>query len=711
MSKKIRSLNEAQKAAVLEASGPVLIIAGAGSGKTKTLTHRLAYLVEKGTKPENILAVTFTNKAAEEMIERVKELLGRKRFALPMMGTFHSVCVRILRREIDVLGFNNNFSIYDTQDQLETIKQVMRDLDISRNDYNPKLMLKIISSAKNELITPKEFQKTVKSPAQRVAAEIFPKYQNSLKSSQALDFDDLLMMTVKIFQGQKKILKKYQNLFRHVLVDEYQDTNQAQYMLIKLLAAKHQNLYVVGDDWQSIYMFRNADIRNILNFEQDYPAARVFRLEQNYRSTQNILDVAHRVISENENQKEKKLWTKNNAGEKVIVYEAQDEKDEGRYIIEEIKRQTKDQARKRYAEHVILYRTHAQSRAIEEAFLREKIPYQIIGGLKFYDRKEIKDVLSYLRLMINPGDLASFQRVINVPSRKVGKRSLEQILLFARQNNIDLIAAVKAAPEIQGLHAFARDSLVKFGKIISAFRRRVKKENLDQLIDDIVKKSGYDKWIDDGTESGKMRLENIKELKTVAKKYNKIDAAERMETFLADVALLSDVDNYKDKSNVVTMMTIHQAKGLEFPNVFIAGFEENLFPHARSLMNQAEIEEERRLCYVAMTRAKNRLYLIYARMREYFGTLQTNPPSRFMTNLPEDLLEHLDAGTIADGDDNPFFDGDRAGNTLKEGDLIRHTQFGQGVVVEVDDDIVAVRFNGMGVKKLAKEYAPIEKVS
>ena len=711
MLKIIESLNEAQKAAVLEEKGPILIIAGAGSGKTRTLTHRLAYLVEKGTKPENILAVTFTNKAAEEMIERVKELLGRKRFAFPMMGTFHSVCSRILRREIDVLGFNNNFSIYDTQDQLETIKRAMLDLDISRNDCNPKLMLKIISSAKNELMTPKEFQKGAKSPEQKAAAEIYPKYQNILKLSQALDFDDLLMMTVKIFMGQKKVLEKYQNLFRHILVDEYQDTNQAQYMLIKLLAAKHQNLYVVGDDWQSIYMFRNADIRNILNFEQDYPDARIFRLEQNYRSTQNILNVAHQVISENENQKEKKLWTKNNQGDKVIVYEAQDEKDEGRYIIEEIKRRTRDQARKKYSENVILYRTHAQSRAIEEAFLREKIPYQIIGGLKFYDRKEIKDVLSYLRLMVNPGDLASFQRVINVPSRKVGKRSLEQILLYSRQNDVDLITATKAANEIQGLHSFTRDSLIKFGKIISSFKRRAKKESLDRLIDDVVKESSYDKWIDDGTESGKMRLENIKELKTVAKKYNKIDAAERLETFLADVALLSDVDNYEDKSNIVTMMTIHQAKGLEFPNVFIAGFEENLFPHARSLLSQAEIEEERRLCYVAMTRAKNRLYLIYARMREYFGTLQTNPPSRFMTNLPEDLLERLDASALAGGDDDPFFDEESAENILKEGDLVQHTQFGQGVVVEVDDDIVAVRFNGMGIKKLAKEYAPIEKVS
>lgn len=707
MSKILRNLNPDQKNAVMAENGPILILAGAGSGKTRTLAHRFAYLIESGVKQEDILALTFTNKAATEMAERVIKLLDKKTGKF-YMGTFHSVCARILRQEIPALGYSRNFSIYDRQDQLETVKQAMKDLGYSLSDYNTAAVLRIISSAKNHLISPKDYSPGSKNDLAKATAEIYPRYQGILQASDALDFDDLIMKMIELLKTNKTIRERYQRSFAHILVDEYQDTNHAQYSLLKTLAEKHRNIFVVGDDWQSIYKFRNADIRNILEFEKDYPEAKVFKLEQNYRSTKNILSAAHAVIVANKNQKQKKLWTENENGDKVVVYEAQDQRDEGYFVASEIKKLVQNQARKRYRDFAVLYRTHAQSRAVEEAFIKHNVPYQIIGGLKFYDRKEIKDIISYLKLLLNPKDLTSFARIINVPPRKVGRRSIEMIVDYARKNDLDYLTILKNAGEISGLHAIAAEGLVKVGKMYSVLRKKTKTMPLDKFISYVVEESGYGKWIIDGSEEGETRMENIKELLTVAKNYNRQKPEERLRAFLEDVALLSEVDTLEDKDNSVVLTTVHQAKGLEFPVVFIVGLEENLFPHSRSLLDESEMEEECRLCYVATTRAKHRLYLLHARMREYFGKIDSNPRSRFIDSIPAELITNdvLDSGS-EEGDGDFYEEKD---NVLACGDIVRHAAFGQGTVVEIDDNIITVDFGLRGIKKLAKEYAPIEKL-
>lgn len=608
----IKDLNSKQLEAVRTTEGPVLVLAGAGSGKTRVLTHRLAYLIcEKYVAPENILAVTFTNKAAQEMKVRISKLLaGQIGLTLPWVGTFHSICAKILRREIQHLEYTNNFVIYDSNDSLQVIKNAMKELGIDPKKNNPNAIKTYISGAKNELMSANDYEKISDSYFQEVAAKIYHLYQKKLKESNALDFDDLLMLTVQILEKFPGLLTKYQNIFKYILIDEYQDTNFAQYVLVKKLAEKHKNICVVGDDWQAIYAFRGANFRNILNFERDYPEAKVVRLEQNYRSTKSIIGAAQELIKNNNQRTEKSLWTENKEGLPITLYQAMDEKDEVEFMAQEI---ISLQKYHNLSEFVILYRTNAQSRIIEEVMLKNDLPYRIIGALRFYERKEIKDMIAYLRLIVNPHDQVSLTRVINVPTRGIGTKSLEKYLYDKIEN----------------------EKIKTFLELLADFREKANKLPLNELLDYILERSGYKTWLMDGTQEGENRLENLKELKSV------IGEAKSLDEFLEKVALISDVDNYVFGHEAINIMTLHNAKGLEFPVVFIAGMEEGLFPHSRSLDSPIDLEEERRLCYVGMTRAKERLYLLYADSRLIFGSRQFTCPSRFISELPEHLVDKL----------------------------------------------------------------------
>lgn len=592
----LTQLNPAQQEAVTFGEGPLLILAGAGSGKTRALTYRAAYLIqEKKIPSDNILLLTFTNKAADEMKGRIEKLLGRSRNVLPFAGTFHSFCARLLRKEGKALGIPVNYSIYDESDQLETIKLAMIKIDLSTKEYKPASILNTISQAKNELISAREYPQYAQGHFQEAVARVYLSYQRLLKDYQALDFDDLLFETVRLFQKEKPILKKYQNRFHHVLIDEYQDTNQAQYTLTKLLASKWRNLCAVGDAAQAIYGWRGANYRNLMNLKNDFPDLTIVNLERNYRSTQNILGAANEVIKKNTRHPILKLWTKNEAGEKVTIFEAGNELEEAQYIINMIVSQGGD-----YFSYVVLYRTNAQSRVIEEAFLHAGLPYILVGGTRFYERKEIKDCLAYLRLLANPKDMASYKRI-----QKLGKRRLKKFMDFAE----------------------------KFDK-----KKHKSKLTTLEILDKVLKAIDYLKLYDEKEEKDLARLENIKELRSVATEFPDLNQ------FLENVALVQQeylpqhpVKN--KKRDAVTLMTAHAAKGTEFPVVFMVGMEEGLFPHSRSMMDKEELEEERRLCYVGMTRAKKKLYLIYTRQRLYFGQRSTNPPSRFLADIPQDLAE------------------------------------------------------------------------
>lgn len=682
MHKILAPLNKEQRKAVQCLDGPVLILAGAGSGKTKTLVHRIAYLIDyKGIKPQNILAVTFTNKAANEMKERVKKLVGRKSL-MPIMGTFHSICVRILRREVDKLGYSKNYVIYDENDSLNLIKKIMKDLDYDRANLSPKAIKILISRAKNELLSPAEFESQIKEDIEKITSEVYHQYQAELLEHNALDFDDLIMKTVELFEEYPEVLKKYQKMFKYVLVDEYQDTNQAQYILVNMLAKDNRNICVVGDDFQSIYAWRGANMRNILNFEKDYSKTQVVLLEQNYRSTKNIIEASNEIIKYNINQKEKKLWTENPSGSKIHIAEVRDEKDEGEYIIKQIfdikdkvkKPKTEElvyepeeeesilnkilksnsfkstkqensiikQVKKKikkidFSKFVILYRTNAQSRALEEVFLKYGVPYRIIGGIKFYERKEIKDIVSYLRVLINPNDWVSLERIINEPTRGIGRTSWHKIETQCRKLNKNYITIKKSElPELQTRFSTA---FMDFQRTMKELTKKAVKLNPTDLVDLVSNKTGYKEYLLDGSEEGESRWDNIQEIKTVTKKYNRLKGAEGINSFLEEVSLISDQDDIDDKIKAVNMMTIHAAKGLEFPNIFVAGMEEGLFPHSRSLFDPEEMEEERRLCYVALTRAKEKAYLVHAQHRTIFGSAQENSPSRFLEDLPEELVE------------------------------------------------------------------------
>ncbi|MBI2462951.1 MAG: UvrD-helicase domain-containing protein [Candidatus Spechtbacteria bacterium] len=626
------SLNDKQKQAASIINGPLLIIAGPGSGKTKTITHRIAHLIQQGIAPHHILAVTFTNKAAGEMKERVNALLrqnelciaGAPLWGAPAMGTFHSICAKILRDTGSLLGYTPHFTVYDDDDQLRIIKNAMDRVKLSVKEHPPQKVMDTISRAKDELLGPIEFENIATDYPKNLVAKVYPIYQQTLKDHNAMDFGDLLFQTVLLFERNPDVLERYQNQFQYILVDEYQDTNGAQYKLIRQLAQKHHNVCCVGDDSQSIYSWRGADFRNILRFEKDWSDAKVVILDQNYRSTQIILDAATAVIDRNQYKTKKTLWTNNGEGKKIILKELDNEQEEGGYIIAEIERAVRE-LRVPLSECAILYRTNAQSRALEEAFLRYDFPYVLIGGVQFYKRKEVKDIISYLRLLANPKDIAALNRIINTPPRGIGK-----------------VAREKIGSDKEPTQA------TRFLEQIETLRGEMQTTPPHLLITKVAKEMGYEKYLRDGTKEGEERWENIGELISAAEFYKDTPPREALTQFLEKVALVQEADGRYNKDRV-SLMTLHAAKGLEFSVVFIAGCEEGVFPHSRSATSQSELEEERRLCYVGITRAKQRLYFTFARTRMVFGSVHANPPSSFLFDIPEHLIDfrpidHIDSG-------------------------------------------------------------------
>lgn len=704
-------LNSEQKRAVESTEGPLLILAGAGSGKTKTLIHRIAHIIEtKKATPFNILAVTFTNKAAGEMRERVAHLLhqdSNKRSFMPFLGTFHSICVRILRQDGEHIGIPRSFVIYDEQDRLATIKQSNKQLNIDEKVFPPRLLANLISSAKNELVGPSQYANFVASPAEKIAAKVFPVYENILKQNSALDFDDLIGKTVNMLSKNKQLQEKWQQQFKYIMIDEYQDTNSAQYKLIKLLTGPHKNIAVVGDDWQSIYSWRGADFKNILNFEKDYPKCTVIKLEQNYRSTKHILDAAHNVITKNQQRSDKKLWTSAGDGLPVQFLQVQSERAEGEAIMRRIQTAVDIKAHS-YKDFAVLYRTNAQSRAIEETFVRWGIPYRIVGGVRFYDRKEVKDIMAYLRLIYQPEDRVSFERIVNIPTRGVGSKSLQSFLSWQNIHNFTFRQAIESVDQCVDLTPKARKALAELQDTLTGLREVMVDATVPALIDSLIRRIDYLHYLDDGTPQAEARQENVKELISVAEEYRDLGLA----GFLEEVALVSDLDNVEFGNDSVTLMTLHSAKGLEFPVVFMAGMEETIFPHSRALYDQQEMEEERRLCYVGMTRAKEELYLISASSRMLYGGLQHNPPSRFIADIDTQLAsnqyegqEQLGHSLLGLAKDEP-----RYVLELNEGDGVQHKLFGKGIVLAVDGDEVIISFAGKGTKKLNSAFAPIDKL-
>ena len=719
----LSGLNDEQKEAVLTTEGPVLVIAGAGSGKTRLLTHRIAYIIkEKKVPARNVLAVTFTNKAAEEMKERVQKLLGGlSRFsphptgkAGPWMGTFHHISVRILRAEIEKIGYKRSFAIYDEADQLALVKKIMKERELSTEQFNPRAILSVISKAKGELQDP-QIHLGGESFFGRVVARVYEAYKRGLRESNALDFDDLLQKTVELFQKFPDVLEKYQNIFRYILIDEYQDTNHAQYVLVNLLAQRHRNLCVVGDDWQSVYAFRGADVRNILNFEHDYPEARVIKLERNYRSTQNILDAAHSVISKNIHRKDKKLWTDKAGGHSIVVQALSDEEDEANFIAFEIVRIRKED-NLNLNNFVVLYRTNAQSRALEEAFLEASLPYRVVGGLRFYERKEIKDFLAYLRFVSNPLDEVSFTRIINLPTRGIGEVTLRKISHYRKEKKLNFIGAVKRVGKIGTINMQKAETLAKFGALMDRLRDESKRVPLTDLMDSILVESGYQKFLIAEGEVGQIRYENVRELFTVAEKYNSQKEGAGLSMFLEEVTLMAATDNIDSSSGLVHLMTLHSAKGLEFDTVFIAGMEEGLFPHSRSLLDDSELEEERRLCYVGITRAQKRIYLIWAKTRNIFGSVRINIASRFLEDIPKHLKNSTQSVENEMGkieceqkrEENKNMGAVK--RNYEDGERVSHPIFGEGVVISSDKDVLTIAFMKMGLKKISAKYKNLKKI-
>ncbi|OIO53206.1 hypothetical protein AUJ78_00360 [Candidatus Peregrinibacteria bacterium CG1_02_41_10] len=745
MSDLFQNLNDKQIEGVRTLNGPLLVIAGAGSGKTKLLTHRVAYLIEQGVNPYNVLAVTFTNKAANEMKERIKGLLSTfncqlstVNCQLPIVSTFHSLCVQILKQEIHQLGYEKNFLIYDTADTLALIKRILKEKQLEEKHCNPKTVLTYISQAKNQLLDPKQYRKIARTDFQEQVAELYPLYQNQLRQAGALDFDDLIMQTVELFRQFPLVLDKYQERFRYLSVDEYQDTNFAQYTLVKMLAEKYRNLCVIGDDWQSIYAWRGADMRNILDFEKDYPEAKVIKLEQNYRSTQTIIEAANQVIKNNSHRTEKTLWTENLLGEKIELVTALDERDEGEQIINRIKSLVKTVPPQidstisypstplrasqlpatSYQDFVLLYRTHAQTRVLEETFLRHGIPYKIVGGVRFYERKEIKDVLAYLRLVYNSNDDVSFLRIINVPPRRLGSKSLEKVQNLTLQKKCSLYEALRIIQELDPENAFK-----DFYQMLKDLKKRRHEFTASALIKYLIKVSKYKDFLLDGTEEGEERLENVRELISVASKYDGLEPGISLAIFLEEVALVSDLDQLDESQTAVTLMTLHNAKGLEFPYVFIVGLEEGIFPHIRSQFNPEELEEERRLMYVGLTRARFKVFLLHTQNRLLYGDSQTNPLSRFVREVPSQYLDV--SNSILDNQQishSPFLKERSVShpakcqlsnvNCFSSGDRVSHQSWGVGQVVACQGDVLTVIFENkkIGLRKLAANIAPLEKV-
>lgn len=738
----LKGLNTEQREAVKHTDGPLLIMAGAGSGKTRVLTHRIAYLLdEKEVSPRSILAITFTNKAAREMKNRISALVGPHGHDM-WVSTFHSMCVRILRRDIDRIGYSRNFSILDSGDQLTVIKNIVKEKNLDPKKFEPRAFLGAISSAKNELITPEKFAEDVGDFYSRQVSEVYTEYQKRLRKNQALDFDDLIMQTIHLFTRVPEILEYYQRRFQYIHVDEYQDTNHAQYYLVKQLAARFQNLCVVGDSDQSIYAWRGADISNILSFEKDYPQARVVLLEQNYRSTKSILDAANKVIGNNTGRKPKNLWTENTEGNKILYYQADSEREEGLYVANRIKQLTTEE-KYNYNDIAILYRTNAQSRAIEETFMKSNISYQMVGGTKFYDRKEIKDLLAYLRLIVNPDDDISFVRVVNEPKRGIGKTSLEKLQQYAQINDISLYTAVQEV-DFVGVSAKVAKALVEFGQLIENWEKQQEFLSATDMVEEVIEKTGYEEMLlNEKSIEAETRLENIEEFKTVTKHFEETNEEKTLVNFLTELALISDIDRMDEdpeREEKVTMMTLHAAKGLEFPVVFLIGMEENVFPHSRSMMDEEEMQEERRLAYVGITRAEEMLHVTHAKMRTLFGRTNINPISRFIQEIPEELLEGKEGieqsmfgrgrVTIQD-DDLPFHTpqtnqpkrsvqrtvakttgGDR--QSWQVGDKATHNKWGKGTVVRVTGEGESMELDiafpaPTGIKRLLAKFAPITK--
>lgn len=734
----LQGLNPQQVDAVETTEGPLLVIAGAGSGKTSVLTRRIAYLVEeKRVAPWQILAITFTNKAAKEMKEREEKLLGDEARDI-WMSTFHSLCVRILRRDGQQIGYDRDFSIADPSEQVTLIKRILKELDLDPKLYQPRSILGQISNAKNNLLTPSQYKAQAASPFEKVVSDVYRKYQGSLERDMILDFDDLIMQTLVLFKESPDTLEYYQNKFRYILVDEYQDTNEAQYELCRLLAKKYQNICVVGDADQSIYGWRGANMENILNFEKDYKSAKTVKLEQNYRSTGHILKAANAVIDHNENRKAKRLWTDKGDGDKVHYYQAQSDRDETRFVLSKIREEVKAKKRK-YQDFAILYRTNAQSRTMEETLVEANVPYQIVGGHKFYDRKEIKDIMAYLKLIANPSDSMSFNRIINVPKRGIGTASVARLTAFADQMGGGIYEAARNV-ELSDVSSAAARKILAFSDQLASVISFAQTNTVTDLTERVLEVFGYNKALKDEEAQGSLeaatRLENLQEFLSVTKRfddnYEESEDSSRLSDFLAEVSLLSDQDDL-ETDDKVTLMTLHAAKGLEFPVVFLIGMEDNLFPLGRAIKDEDpnQLEEERRLAYVGITRAREELYLTSAYSRMMYGSFQHNQKSRFIDEIKDDDLDVIYSGQKPSPLDIklPFAKSKPvsmpkaqkakgAVGAEKEGwhpgDQVEHKAWGKGVVIKVngsgDDVELDIAFASKGKKRLLAAFAPIKKI-
>ena len=696
----IDNLNEKQKEAVLHEEGPMLVLAGAGSGKTKVLTSRIANLIDTGVSPANILAITFTNKAAKEMKERVVNLVGNDARYI-QISTFHSLGLRIIKENYEFLGYDKNFIILDSDDTLTIVKKLMKELNMDPKFYNAKMIRNKISSAKNELVDTKQFSKI---EFDNKIVTLYKKYCEKLKQGNSVDFDDLLILPIKLFKESKTILENYQERYKYILIDEYQDTNEAQYIFSKMLASKYKNIFVVGDNDQAIYAFRGANFKNILNFEKDYPDCETILLEENYRSTQNILNAANSVIKHNKKRKDKNLWSNNDIGEKIKYIKTDDEKKEGDFVTREIKKLVNDKNIS-YDDIAILYRTNAQSRSIEEAMLKANLPYKIIGSFYFYSRKEIKDLLCYLRLINNPNDDVSLTRVINVPKRGIGNITLGNITRTAEENNISMFDAISSGKELT------------FKEIIITLQETCKNLSLTEMVDEVLDKTGMkEELTKEKTLENEIRLENLEEFKSITKNYEDEFGEISLDDFLNEISLASDVTEHTDGTNKISLMTVHAVKGLEFDYVFVIGMEEGIFPHYNSInegTNDA-IEEERRLCYVAITRAKKELWIINCKKRLLYGQTNCNPPSRFISEIDKKYIES-DNQTTSIIDKIKKINKESMFNAYpskyKIGDHVRHVDYGEGVVVDVDKTLMSIAFpHPLGVKKFMKNHRSIVKI-
>ena len=689
----LSTLNDKQKEAVEWPDGPILVLAGAGSGKTRVLTTKLAYLVnEKSINPYNILAITFTNKAAKEMKERAFKMLGSDAYKM-QISTFHSLGLLLIRENYDKLGFDKNFTILDSDDSLTIIKKILKDMNLDPKVYNPRAIRNKISSAKNELMDSNYYSRFVNSEYEEIVLDVFKKYEQKVLKNNSMDFDDLLLLPIKLFKKYPDVLEKYQDRFKYILVDEYQDTNEAQYILIKMLSKKYQNICVVGDLDQSIYGFRGANFRNILNFEKDYPDAKVIPLEENYRSTGNILNVANDIIKHNKQRKEKNLWTKNDSGPKIRYHRAYDEKDEANYVMEEIRKLIISGEDK--SDIAVLYRTNAQSRNMEEALLRENIPYKVVGSFYFYNRKEIKDLISYLKLIYNYNDDVSLMRVINVPKRQIGPKTIENLATKALDKGVSLYEAIDSGKELE------------FKKLIERIKKESENISLTELVELILVETGMRRELESSkTLEAEVRLENLEEFKSITKNFEENNGVISLEEFLLEISLVSDMEEHKNNNDVVTLMTIHSAKGLEFDHVFIIGLEEGLFPHSNCLDSPDEIEEERRLCYVAVTRAKKTLTLVNAQRRMLYGNTNCNPPSRFISEISDEYLDK-DVKEEVKFNRDDMIDRDAE---YSVGDHVIHDIYGEGVVVALGSVLSIAFSHPYGIKKIMKGHKSIRKV-